>query len=97
MTVTRFMVALLLLAGTAMGALASTGDLDPKAPFTLRVTTTKQAQAVCPRPLVPMYEKLHADQYFACDDGKNTTVLVFSNDKLIAIMDLKFFAKWEAQ
>lgn len=57
--------------------------------------TMAQVQKVCPTPLISMYEMLHEDQYFACDDGKNTTVLVFSKDKLTAIMDIKYFAKHE--
>jgi hypothetical protein len=59
--------------------------------------TMKQAQAKCPTKLLSLYEKLHGGQYVACDDGKKTTVLIFSQDKLVAIMDLKFFAQWEGQ
>lgn len=88
--VNAFLIGVLLMTTAAVGDTIRSPET-----FRLRATTAKQAQALCPTPLISMYEKLHADQYYACDDGKNTTVLVFSNDKLIAIMDVKFFAKME--
>jgi hypothetical protein len=59
--------------------------------------STEAARRKCPKPFVPMYQMLHEAKYYACDDGKNTTVLVFSSDKLVAIMDLRFFAKTEGK
>ena len=55
--------------------------------------SVKSAQAICPKPLIKVYEKLHADQYFACDDGSNTTILVFDDNVLVAIMDIRYFAR----
>lgn len=55
--------------------------------------TVKQAQEKCPNPLMRLYEKVHLDTHFACDDGVNTTVLIFDVGKLVAILDLRYYAR----
>lgn len=55
----------------------------------------KQAQAICPHELMPLYHMLHGNDYMACDDGKNTTVLIFNDKGLNAIMSVEYFASHE--
>lgn len=60
-----------------------------KVAFVLGMSYAQVVHA-CPRPLLPMY--FHGHSYYACDDGKHTTVLAVADDKVSAIMDLKWFA-----
>lgn len=55
----------------------------------------KQAQAICPHELMPLYHMLHGNDYLACDDGVNTSVLIFDDKGLTAIMSVKYFASHE--
>jgi hypothetical protein len=44
----------------------------------------------CPKQLLPMFFQGHS--YYACDDGRKTTILAIDNDKVVAIMDIKWFS-----
>lgn len=62
-------------------------------PFHLGMTV-KQVRAACPKPLMTVYERLYTETHFVCDDGKNSTVLIFGDKgKLAAIMELRYFAE----
>lgn len=52
-----------------------------------------QAKQLCPTPLVQVYET--RKDYYACDDGKNTTVLAFdASNKIVGVFDLKWYVQF---
>lgn len=51
-----------------------------------------QARHECPKELIQVF--VHSHSYYACDMGKKTLVLVIGDDdKVSAIMDLKWFVE----
>ena len=55
--------------------------------------TLAQVKSTCPRPLVQVYES--RKDYYACDDGKHSTVLALDDkDRLVGIFDLKWYVQF---
>lgn len=82
----------------ALGVLLMIGttiydDHYPRPKFNLDMTP-KQVRELCPQPLIPVFENYHKDEWFACDDGKKVTVVMFEKDKLAAILDLRWAANY---
>lgn len=90
--VTRFVAALILLLGGSTGALAAGVGATARPAFVLGASV-KQVSAACPHALVTAYDNIRLDTHFVCDDGTKSTVVIFEDDRLVAIIDVKYFAK----
>lgn len=52
-----------------------------------------QAKAICPNPLMPVFES--RKDYLACDDGKTTTLLAFNDrSRVVGVFDLKWYVQY---
>lgn len=51
--------------------------------------TYAQVKTTCPKSLIPVF--IHSHGYYACDMGVATQVIAIENDRVMAVMDIKWF------